>query len=577
MQLAHIELSNLSISPANMRHAKKAPDVSDMVPSVRARGILQPLLVQPGDKPGAFGVVAGRRRYYAAKTVEAERGSFGPVPCGILEDGDDAEALEASLMENLYRRDPDEMEQYITFSRLIIKEGKSVEAVAECFGLTKREVEQRMALGNLLPKIREEYSAERIDVDTVRHLTMATKRQQQEWLKAFEAEDENTPLGDDVKHWLCGGQSVSTAVALFPLEAYNGHVITDLFGEHGVFQDGDLFWEQQNVAIAARREAYLEAGWREVVILDKGQPFQSWQFEKTTKKNGGKVFIAVSARGEVTFHEGYVSREEAKRKAKEAAKATASESKDSGAKPEASAEVTGALQTYLDFHRHAAARAVLLDDAGVALRLMAAHAIGGSRLWKVCAEPQRSGRDETDSSIAASRAQKVFEKRKAEALALLELPEAATLAGGHADSTAAVFARLIHLSDAKVNKVLAAVMADSLEAGSALVEAVGVHLKVDMSQWWTADDSFFDLIRDKAVLTAMIAEVGSKTVANGNIAATGKVQKQIIRDFLDGTNGRQKVDGWLPRWLRFPAEGYRKEGGFAPVAHWKAIKRHFAK
>ncbi len=452
-----------------------------------------------------------------------------------------------------------------------------MEDVAARFGLTKRQVEQRMALGNLLPKIREAYSAERIDIDTVRHLTMATKRQQQEWLKAFEAEDENTPLGDDVKHWLCNGQSVSTAVALFPLESYKGHVITDLFGEHGCFQDADLFWEQQNLAIAARREACLEAGWREVVILDKGQPFQSWQFEKTTKKNGGKVFIALSPRGEVTFHEGYVSREEAKRKAKEAAKATASTGKDGEAKPEASAEVTGALQTYLDFHRHAAARAVLLDDAGVALRLMVAQAIGGSRLWKVCGEPQRSGRAETDSSIAASRAQKVFEKRKAEALALLALPEGATLAGGHADNTVAIFATLLHLSDAKVMKVLAAVMADSLEAGSALVEAVGVHLKVDMGQWWTADNSFFDLIRDKAVLTAMIAEVGGKTVANGNIAATGKVQKQIIRDFLDGTNGRQKVTSWLPRWLRFPAEGYRRDGGFAPAAHWKAIKRHFAK
>jgi len=202
MQLAHIELSNLSISPLNMRHTRKAPDVSDMLPSVRSRGILQPLLVRPGDQPGAFGVVAGGRRYFAAKLVEAERGSFPPVPCGILDDGDDADAVEASLIENLHRRDPDEMQQYETFSRLILKEGKSPEDVAVVFGLTKRQVEQRMALGNLLPKIRDAYRADRIDVDTIRHLTMATKRQQQDWLKAFENEDENTPYGDDVKHWL---------------------------------------------------------------------------------------------------------------------------------------------------------------------------------------------------------------------------------------------------------------------------------------------------------------------------------------------------------------------------------------
>lgn len=141
MQLAHIDLSSLYISPTNMRHSKQDPDVSDIVPSVRARGILQPLLVHPGEKAGTFGITAGRRRYYAAKVVEVERGSFEPVPCGILEDGDDAQALEASLMENLFRRDLDEMLQYATFSRLIIKQGRSVEDVAARFGLTKRQVE----------------------------------------------------------------------------------------------------------------------------------------------------------------------------------------------------------------------------------------------------------------------------------------------------------------------------------------------------------------------------------------------------------------------------------------------------
>ncbi len=300
------------------------------------------------------------------------------------------------------------------------------------------------------------------------------------------------------------------------------------------------------------------------MILEKGEPFQSWQFEKTTKKKSGKVFVAVSHRGEVTFHEGYISRQEAKREAKSAAKQAAS-------------EVSGPLQAYLDLHRHAVARAVLLDNAGVALRLMVAHAIGGSSLWKVAPEPQRSGRNETDASLAASRAQSVFVKRKTEALALLELPEGAGLVGAHADSTAAIFARLLHLSDAKVMKVLAAVMADTLEAGCALVEAVGVHLKADMRDWWTPDDCFFDLIRDKAVLTAMVAEIGGKAAANGNIAATGKVQKQIIRDFLDGTNGRAKVEGWLPRWMAFPAASYRRDGGFAAAAHWKSIKRYFAK
>lgn len=47
MQLQHINLGKLTDSAVNMRHAKAAPDVSDILPSVEARGILVPLLVRP--------------------------------------------------------------------------------------------------------------------------------------------------------------------------------------------------------------------------------------------------------------------------------------------------------------------------------------------------------------------------------------------------------------------------------------------------------------------------------------------------------------------------------------------------
>jgi len=76
MNLAHIALENLSVSALNMRHAKKAPDTSDILPSVRTRGILMPLLVRPNGSPETFEIVAGRRRYFAARTVKEERGEF---------------------------------------------------------------------------------------------------------------------------------------------------------------------------------------------------------------------------------------------------------------------------------------------------------------------------------------------------------------------------------------------------------------------------------------------------------------------------------------------------------------------
>jgi ParB family chromosome partitioning protein len=40
MDLQHIPLSDLKVAAVNLRHARKAPDVSDIPPSIRARGVL---------------------------------------------------------------------------------------------------------------------------------------------------------------------------------------------------------------------------------------------------------------------------------------------------------------------------------------------------------------------------------------------------------------------------------------------------------------------------------------------------------------------------------------------------------
>ena len=87
MQLAHIELKDLKISKTNMRYRDPAPDVSDILPSIRQKGVLMPLLVRPED--GKFGVVAGRRRWFSLKSVKEEVGEVAAPPCAIMEEGDD--------------------------------------------------------------------------------------------------------------------------------------------------------------------------------------------------------------------------------------------------------------------------------------------------------------------------------------------------------------------------------------------------------------------------------------------------------------------------------------------------------
>jgi ParB family transcriptional regulator, chromosome partitioning protein len=203
MQLISIALEALSVSPANMRHSKRPPDTADILPSVRARGVLVPLLVRPNGKPGHYEIVAGRRRYFAAKTIaeEADSSALVSLPCAVLEGGDDAAALEASLIENIARVDPDEIAQYETFARLA-REGRSLESIAATFGISVKQVQQRLALGTLNPRIRKLYTADEIDSGTLQQLTLATKAQQAAWLKLLDDPENYAPTGARLKQ--CG-------------------------------------------------------------------------------------------------------------------------------------------------------------------------------------------------------------------------------------------------------------------------------------------------------------------------------------------------------------------------------------
>ena len=119
--------------------------------------------------------------------------------------------------------------------------------------------------------------------------------------------------------------------------------------------------------------------------------------------------------------------------------------------------------------------------------------------------------------------------------------------------------------------ILAVVMGETLDARSAIVDMLGRHLAVDMAQVWQADDALFDLIRDREVLLAMVEEVAGKKVAEANGHERGKTLKTILRDGIAGANGRPRTEGWMPRWLRFPASGYTLRGGSGAVSRSTAV------
>ena len=350
---------------------------------------------------------------------------------------------------------------------------------------------------------------------------------------------------------------------------FRGYAIADLFGDDRYFADPDAFWTAQNAAIEVARAAYLEQGWSDVVVVPPSEHFHSWEFEKAPKRKGGRVYVDVRGSGEVTFHEGYVTRLEARRIERGG--------ENPGEKPKR-AELTSTLQTYVDLHRHAAVRAALLGAPAVALRLMVAHAIVGSHLWTVRPEPQSTRNDDVRESIETCRGEAVFDEHRRAALDLLGFSaEEPTVTGGNGDDygVAGVFLRLVALSDDDVARIITVVIGETLAAGSAAVEAVGGEIGIAMADWWQADDALFSLLRDREVLGRMVAEVAGETVASANAGEKTKTLKRIVTDHLAGNDGRAKVERWVPRWMQFPPSAYTARGGVGTVdAHAKAVAAH---
>ncbi|MDP8997660.1 MAG: ParB/RepB/Spo0J family partition protein [Pseudomonadota bacterium] len=567
MELMHIPLTELKVAATNVRHGVKKADFKDLMPSIKERGILQPLLVRPNGQ--GYEIVAGRRRFLAASALEREGSVIEALPCAVMAKGDDAAAVEASLIENVSHLPMDEMDQFEAFQRLL-KEGRNIAEIANIFGVTELTIKRRLAIANLQPKIRQMYRTEEIDAETLRALTLATKQQQKDWLALWDDEEQDAPIGNHLKKWLLGGENIPTSVALFDLAEYQGEIITDLFGEEKFFAQLEGFWALQDKAIEAKRDEYLDQSWPRVEIMPRGQRFYEWEHQKAAKRKGGAVFITVSERGEVEIHEGYVTRDEA-RKAEKKDKATANH-----AKP-ANPELSGPAQNYVELHRLAAIRLELLNRPQIALRLVLAHMIVGSNLWTIKSEPMKPTKPDIAASLAANPAQIQFGERRKELLSLLGFDQDRTelvRPNGDDYSLANLFAQLLKLREEDVLRLLALAMAETLAVGSATSELTGVVAGATLNDW-RPDDGFFDLLSNKEVVNAMLADIASPAIAAGNKDEPNKVKKAIVKDFMRGLNGRDPKADWLPPYFQFPIKTYNEGSGIAVVGSWQTVAAAF--
>ena len=361
---------------------------------------------------------------------------------------------------------------------------------------------------------------------------------------------------------MLGGSAIPTDKALFDPADYKGGIVADLFGDHSYFADADLFWQMQEAAIAERVETLRDAGWQDIAVMARGEAFHSWEHERCSKAKGGRVYVSMGHGGDVSFHEGYITLKEARRLEQ-------GSSVEKVVRPELSAP----LASYVDLHRHSAVRAKVASAPAIALRLMVAHAIAGSSLWRVDVASQRGATDAISESVENCASEAAFDRERRIALDLLGLdPDTPTVTGHSYDrELIPLYLRLLDLDDAMVLGILAIVMGETLEAGSALIELLGAQLEVNMASCWQADDALLDLIRDREVMGHVLADVAGEDVASSNAGATAKVQRQIVRDCLAGINGREKREGWVPRWMVFPPLAYTERGGLGSVERWEAV------
>lgn len=136
-------------------------------------------------------------------------------------------------------------------------------------------------------------------------------------------------------------------------------------------------------------------------------------------------------------------------------------------------------------------------------------------------------------SIEAGAAETAFGERRRAILALLGFDgeENSVVQGRYGSDLVPLVHRLLELPDPVVMEVLALVMAETLDVGSEVIEILGLTLKVDIARYWQADQAFFDCLRDREVMTAILGEVGGAAVASANAKEKGKVIKSVIADY----------------------------------------------
>jgi ParB family transcriptional regulator, chromosome partitioning protein len=135
-----LPLADLHPSGLNPRKDFADAELSELAESIRAKGLVQPIVCRPDKRRGGFEIVAGERRWRAA-----QRASLHNVPA-IVRDLSDQEVLEFALIENVQRADLNPIEEALGYTELIEKHAYTQERLSEVVGKSRSHVSNTLRL-----------------------------------------------------------------------------------------------------------------------------------------------------------------------------------------------------------------------------------------------------------------------------------------------------------------------------------------------------------------------------------------------------------------------------------------------
>jgi ParB family transcriptional regulator, chromosome partitioning protein len=148
--LKTVPLEALAPGRYQPRRQFDAEALQELAASIRARGLLSPILVREADnEPGRYEIIAGERRWRASQMAQLHN-----VPV-IIRDFSNEEALQVALVENLQRQDLNPLDEAEGLQRLVDEFGHRQEDVAQAVGKSRSHVANMLRLLNLPKEIRE--------------------------------------------------------------------------------------------------------------------------------------------------------------------------------------------------------------------------------------------------------------------------------------------------------------------------------------------------------------------------------------------------------------------------------------